>query len=77
MYLVFNLGIGQGARLQTFQIPLEPYMVFYANLCKLSMSPYATIEQYQTSKSTFIHANVYKLQFLKMQYNSHCHTVSV
>ena len=46
----------------------------YGILCKLVMSQHPTIEQYQTYKSTFIYTNIYKLQILKMQYNSHCYT---
>ena len=49
-----------------------PNLIWY--LCKLVMSQHPTIEQYQIYKSTFIYSNIYKLQFIKSQYNSHCYT---
>ena len=58
----------------TFQKPPKPDMVFYG---KLVMSQHATIEQYQTYKTTFIRTNIYKLQIIKLQYNSPCYTFSL
>ena len=55
---------------RTFQKP--PNLIWY--ICKIMMSQNPTIEQYQTYKSTFIYTNIYKLQFIKTQYNSHCYT---
>ena len=46
----------------------------YGILCKLVMSQHPTREQYQTYKSTFIDTNIYKLQFIKIKYNSQCLT---
>ena len=71
IYLVFISGIGQGAKLTDIS---ETYRTLYGILCKLVMSQHPTIEQYQTYKSSFIYTNIYKIQFIEMQYYSHCYT---
>ena len=71
IYLVFILGIRQGAKLMDISVTSQ---TLYGILCELVMSQHPTIEQYQTYKCTFIHTNIYKLQFIKMQYNSDCYT---
>ena len=53
---------------------LETFQTLYGILWKLVMSQHLTIEQYQTYKSIFVYTNIYKLQFIKMQDNSHCYT---